>query len=438
MARGKTAGLLTALIVAGGAAQGAYAQDNAELQTLVAAQQRRLEEQGRLIAAQQARLDALEARLADTPAPASAAPVVAGTAVAAPPVRTAQAPPPSPPPPQPAAPPLEQVGEAPKDIDKPPEVAVLGNEGAVITSPGQLTIEAQLEYARADRNRAIFTGTGILEVLLAGIFNINESHQDILTTALAMRYGVSNRFEVGVRVPFVHRSDKSILTPIDDPGNESAVTDRSVTGTGIGDIELQARYQLTNARDGWPFLIGNLSLVIPTGSDPFAIERTPLGNPRKAATGSGFWAISPSVTAIVPTDPAVLFGSIGYTHNFSRSVDTLVPPIIISKVKPGRSLAFSAGIGVSLNPRTSLNLGYAHTWAFGTRTISRLIEPTPDWPGERSQGSRDLQLGRLLLGVSYQLNRRTTINWAVEVGATDDAADVRSTLRVPFTAFSGR
>ncbi|MFA7439825.1 MAG: transporter [Sphingomonadaceae bacterium] len=436
MVRGKKARLLAALIVAGGAAQGAFAQDNGELQALVAAQQRQIEEQGRLIAAQQARLDALESRLGDAPPPA-AAPVVAGPTAPAPPVQTAQAPqPPSPPPP--AAPPLEQVGEAPKDIDKPPEVAVLGNEGAVITNPGQLTIEAQLEYARADRNRAIFTGTGILEVLLAGVFNINESHQDILTTALGLRYGVSNRFEVGVRVPFVHRSDKSILTPIDDPGNESAVTDRSVTGTGIGDIEVQARYQLTNARDGWPFLIGNLSLVIPTGSDPFAIERTALGNPRKAATGSGFWAISPSVTAIVPTDPAVLFGSIGYTHNFSRSVDTLIPPIIISKVKPGRSLAFSAGIGVSLNPRTSLNLGYAHTWAFGTRTISRLIEPTPDWPGDRSQSARDLQLGRLLLGVSYQLNRRTTINWAVEVGATDDASDVRTSVRIPFTAFSGQ
>jgi hypothetical protein len=47
--------------------------------------------------------------------------------------------------------------------------------------------------------------------------------------------------------------------------------------------------------------------------------------------------------------------------------------------------------------------------------------------------SRDLQIGRLLFGVSYRTSPSTTLNWNVEVGATDDAADVRTTLRIPFT-----
>jgi hypothetical protein len=33
---------------------------------------------------------------------------------------------------------------------------------------------------------------------------------------------------------------------------------------------------------------------------------------------------------------------------------------------------------------------------------------------------------------SDRATRRTTLDWIVEVGATDDAADLRTTLRVPF------
>ena len=39
---------------------------------------------------------------------------------------------------------------------------------------------------------------------------------------------------------------------------------------------------------------------------------------------------------------------------------------------------------------------------------------------------------RLLLGVTYRLNNRANLNWSVEVGATEDANDVRTVLRIPF------
>ena len=67
---------------------------------------------------------------------------------------------------------------------------------------------------------------------------------------------------------------------------------------------------------GRAFLVANLQAVAPTGTDPFKIRRSATGNPLEAATGAGFWSISPSVTAILPTDPAVLFGTIGYGRNF--------------------------------------------------------------------------------------------------------------------------
>ena len=401
------------------------------------------------IDAQEARLRALEDRIAAAPtapnttlpgqvgAPPPAA-IAQGSAVSSPgdPATIVQATPQ----------PLERVGQRPTDRDRPPEVAVLGNQGSVVTRKGQLTGEVQLDYARADRNRALFRGIEVVESVLVGEFNINESRQDIFTDSFAARYGVTDKLEVGVRVPFVHRADSSVLVPVQGSTNNDAAreVDSAAKGGGLGDVEISARYQLIGAHNGLPFIVGNLQVVAPTGTDPFGVPRNASGEALKAATGSGFWGVSPSVTAILPSDPAVLFGTIGYTRNFGKSVDTIIPPVQLTYVKPGDSLSFSAGIGVALNERTSLNLGYAQTWAFGTLTRTAVTTTTTDpMTGVRStavtraeQTARDLQIGRLLFGVTYRATDRASVNWSVEVGATEDAPDVRTALRIPLVLLS--
>ena len=339
----------------------------------------------------------------------------------------------------PVSPQIETVGAAPDELERPPAVAVLGDQGAVITRRGQLTFEAQFEYARADRNRALFRGIELVESVLVGTFDINESRQDVLTASAMIRYGITSRLEIGVRAPFVSRNDASVLAPVagSTPNDAASTVDNSARGAGLGDVELSLRYQLTDARAGQPFLIGNLQVVAPTGSNPFEVPRDSSGRELRAATGAGFWGVSPSVTAILPTDPAVLFGTIGYTRNFGASVDTVIPPVRITYVKPGDSVSLTAGIGIALNQRTSFNLGYAHTWAFGTRTRSVLLMPPAGDDGVREAKARDLQIGRFLFGVTYRMTERASLNWAVEVGATDDATDLRTVLRIPIEVFSG-
>lgn len=389
-------------------------------------------EQQRALDAQEARLKALEARIEN----ATGDSPTAGTAIA------------SASPGAPGVPgdltgvqqvPVERVGQAPTELEM-PQVAVLGDQGSIITRAGQLTGEAHLEYARADRNRAIFRGIEVVESVLIGVFDINESRQDVLTAATSLRYGLTNRLEFGVRVPYVYRSDKSVLAPVEGSTNNDAARtrDASANGNGIGDVEFSTRYQLTSARPGLPFLIANLQVVAPTGSSPFEVPRSDTGIALEAATGAGFWGVSPSLTAILPTDPAVLFGTLGYTHNFSDDVNTRIGDVIVEFVDPGDALSASIGLGVSLNQRTSFNLGYAHSWVFGTRTRTRAAEPGSFDGGPLSMTSRDLQLGRLLFGVTYRLTNRANLNWAVEVGATDDATDVRTVLRVPIVLLSGR
>lgn len=335
--------------------------------------------------------------------------------------------------------PLERVGQAPEDADRPIELAILETQGSVVTRQGQLTGEIQFDYARADRSRAVFRGVELVEAVLVGVFDINESRQDVLTDSFGLRYGLTDRLEIGARLPLIYRSDSSIVAPVMGSTNndDAATINSSVSGSGVGDLEVTARYQLLDSRNGGPFVIANLQGVFPTGSDPFAVPRDSLGRAQRAATGAGFYGISPSLTAILPSDPVVLFGTLGYTFNLGKSVNTVIPPVRISYVDPGDAVSASAGIGISFNQRTTLNLGYAHSWAFGTRTTTALLEPTPDWPGPRDTVSRDLQIGRLLFGVTYRATQRASVNWSVEVGATEDATDLRTTLRVPIILLTG-
>ncbi len=434
----------TALLLAGTAAPAiARPTAMAQMRSALARAQAQITAQQDLLKQQDERLKALESRMTNVAAAnaaASAAPTFAanaapaigaaqgsGSTVGGDPASIQQAP-------------IGPVGQAPADADRPPEVAVLGSQGSVVTRAGQLTAEAQVEYARADRNRAIFRGIALVETVLVGAFDINESRQDVLTAAATLRYGLTDRLELGVRVPYVYRSDASVLAPISGstPNDAAATIDSSADGNGLGDIELSARYQLTNARHGWPFLIANLQAVIPTGTDPFSVRRDSTGRELEAATGAGFYGISPSITAILPSDPVVLFGTIGYTFNLGDDVNTRIPPVIIEHVNPGDAISASAGIGISFNQRTTLNLGYAHTWAFGSKTLTRLIDPRPDQVATSTTTSRDLQIGRFLFGVTYRVNDRASLNWSVEVGATDDATDLRTVLRVPLVLLTGR
>ena len=422
------------------------------LQAQLDAARAQLRAQQDRIDAQEARLTALQARFdAQQQAVAASPPLTASTPMPAVLAAQGSAPgspgdvggvlqPPLTPLTREGGAPLERVGQAPVGEDRPIELAVLNSQGSIVTRRGQLTGEFQVDYARADRNRAVFRGIELVEAVLVGVFDINESRQDVITTSAALRYGLSDRLELGVRVPFVHRADNSVIAPVAGSTNNdpAATSDSSVMGTGLGDIEVTARYQLLNGGGGSPYVIANLQGVFPTGSDPFAVPRDPDGLALKAATGAGFYGIAPSLTAILPSDPVVLFGTLGYTFNLGKPVNTRIGSTIISYVDPGDAISASAGIGISFNQRTTLNLGYAHSWAFGTRTRTRLAMPTNATMGITEGTSRDLQIGRFLFGVTYRVTDRASLNWSVEVGATDDATDLRTALRIPLVLLTGR
>jgi hypothetical protein len=396
-----------------------------QLRAEVAAQRASIHQQIAALQAQQATLVSLEQRLSKAlgQEPAQTATTAQPSAPA---VAAALA--------QPRQGEQSAVGVAPVVEERQPEVAALGRQGSAITRKGKLSGEVEWSYARADRNRAVFRGVEVVESVLIGTFDINESRQDVFTQKVGLQYGLTHDLEVGVDVPLVARWNTSILTPVADANAPNArEINNSAKGFGLGDVELSLRKQLHAPTGFGPYVIGNLQVTAPTGTGVFEVNRNALGEASEAATGSGFWAVSPGVTAIVPSDPGVLFGSISYTKNFARNVNTRIPPIEVVRVDPGDALSFSAGVGLALNPRLSLNFGYAHSWGFATTTTTRALTEDPEQPVALNiQKSRGLQAGRFLFGTTYKVDKKTSVNFGVEAGLTDDATDLRAVLRIPF------
>ena len=121
---------------------------------LIERQQEQLDKQAQELAELRRRLDGMpdDGRAAVAPilAPPNAPVVVAQGGAPSSPTDPGSA--------QQAAVPLERVGQAPEDEDRPIELAVLDSQGSVVTRRGQLSGEVQVDYARADRSRAVGVG----------------------------------------------------------------------------------------------------------------------------------------------------------------------------------------------------------------------------------------------------------------------------------------
>jgi hypothetical protein len=323
------------------------------------------------------------------------------------------------------------VGQAPDEASRRPEVAPIFEQPGVLTPKGRYVIEPSLQYAYSSSNRIALVGYTVIPAILVGVIDIREVRRSTFTAALTGRVGITNRFELEAKVPYVYRSD----TGIGREFLQGAATDSTVfdsTGRGIGDVELTGRYQFNDGGLDKPYYIGSLRVKSRTGKDPFEVmtSKTVLGFRNdgiqtELPTGSGFYGVQPALTMLYPSDPAVFFGTISYLHTFSRSNvwrNTDLGPEFLGKVSPGGIFGFNFGMGLGLNERSSFSIGYDHASVGKTKV-----------EGQPAAESVRVQLGTLLLGYSYRLSDQRTLNVSLGAGLTRDTPDVTLTVRVPFT-----
>lgn len=310
------------------------------------------------------------------------------------------------------------VGEAPPARPVAPELAALPEGVGVLTPAGRFVIDPTIDFTNSSSNRLVFRGVEIVTGVQVGVIEASDADRNAFTAAVGARYGLTDRLEIEARVPYVYRTD-TITTLVQ---RDTAVTSTmDLDGSDIGDVELTARYQLTDGRNGSPVYVANLRVKSDTGTGPFDVSRDTFGVATELPTGSGFWGVEPSLTVLIPSDPAVIFANVGYLYHAPGEIDQVVNGVAINDVDPGDSINASLGFGFAVNQQFSFSLGYRHSYIFPTETQ---IE------GVRRE-SEDLQAGSLQFGWSWRLADTMTFNNNFEFGVTEDAPDVRIVFRLP-------
>ena len=304
-----------------------------------------------------------------------------------------------------------------------PQVAAVADQGGVLSPKGMLTFENTLEYTNTTRNLFTFNGVELAQVVLVGAITDNAVEHQVVQESARLRLGITNRLEADIHVPYVYRND-AISTTNTTTGIQSV---SSVQVYELGDIDAGLAYQMNEGRGGWPFLIGNLRYKANNADGPYDVPYDANNIATRLPTGTGFQTVEASVTAIKVSDPAVLFGNLGYVYDVSRDINRNFNQTYIGTVDPGDAINALVGVAFAINQDTSFSLGYKHSYVFST--VQHSIDLTTGVPFATSSGAS--QVGSLNIGLSYVLTPTTTLNFNIAAGVTNDAPDVDLTLRIP-------
>jgi hypothetical protein len=326
------------------------------------------------------------------------------------------------------------VGKRPVEDDRPPEVAPIFDQPGVLTPKGKLILEPSYQYGYSSSDRVALVGYTVIPAILIGLVDVRQVKTTTQTGAVAFRYGLTNRMELEVRIPYVDSHTDTISREIfTGTAQDNLFT---TSGKGIGDIEATLRYQLNDGGADKPYYVGWFRAKSRTGRDPFEVTSdcvtrcvenfTGTGLPLQSPTGTGFYSAQAGVTWLYPSDPVVFFGNFSYLHNFERKNVSrnvlLAGKQFLGDIKAGDIADISLGMGLSLNEKASISIGYDQ--AFVGRTQQN---------GDPLPGSARVTLGSLLIGGSYRFNEKETLNVTLGVGVTRDTPDTTITVRVPIT-----
>ena len=306
--------------------------------------------------------------------------------------------------------------------------SVLSDTGGVLTPKGQLVIDPSVEYDYWTQNQLNLNGFTIIPGITFGNIFISHVDQRYLMPALTLRYGITNSLEVNLKVPFVLGWGS---TTAQQAGASALPLTAGSNAAHIGDIQFGASYQFNSGDNGWPIFVGNLMFKTATGQNPYEVpiynalntsNQLLFGIPKKLPTGTGFYALEPSLTVFYPTAPGVLFTNIQYIKSFSNTFT--IPnvgggPGTPVKLSPGSAVAATFGLGFALNDKASMTLSYQEEHVFPARA-----------GGSQIPGS-SYDFGTFNFGLGYTLSPTTSLNLGVGIGAGPYAPVAKILIEVP-------
>jgi hypothetical protein len=304
----------------------------------------------------------------------------------------------------------------------------LTNAGGVLTPKGQFVVDPSLEYDYWAQNQLALNGFTIIPGITFGNIFISRVEQNFLTAAVTLRYGVTNDWEVNVKIPYVIGYGTTTTQAV---GPNATPLSPGANNAHIGDIQFGTSYQFNSGNNGWPVFVGNFLFKTVTGESPFEVPIFTVNDPngqflagieKKLPTGTGFYSLEPSLTVFYPTAPGVIFANFQYIENFSRTFNILTPAggaAVRESLQPGNAVAATFGLGFAMNDKASMTFSYQQEHVFGASEDGQSID-----------GS-SYDFGTFNFGLGYTVNAQTSINLGVGIGAGPNAPVAKILVDVP-------
>ncbi|CAI8738763.1 Transporter [Pseudomonas chlororaphis] len=326
-------------------------------------------------------------------------------------------------------------GESLRDDSQPAQsVSNLYDEASGFFGGGKFSVETGLTYSRYDTRQLILNGFLALDSIFLGNINLDRIKADNWTLDLTARYNLDNRWQFDVNVPVIYR-ESTYQSGGAQNGAAGVTSEKSVSkDPTLGDVNFGIAYKFLDESINTPDAVLTLRVKAPTGEEPFGIklrqvqDNTNLFVPDDLPTGNGVWSITPGISLVKTFDPAVLFGTLSYTHNLEESFDDISSTVnqkIPGKVKLGDSFQIGMGIAFALNEKMSMSFSFSDL----VQRKSKLKEDGGDW---QSVVSSDANAGYFNVGMTLAATDNLTIVPNLSIGLTDDAPDFTFSLKFPY------
>jgi hypothetical protein len=321
--------------------------------------------------------------------------------------------------------PTSPVGEAPEPAAPQPQaneiVQSLPVGLAVLTPAQHFIFTPSVEYTQTTNDQLVFEGVVIVPGVNLGEVNASTDDRSIISSVFDVRYGVLRNLEVEARVPLTFSDDRATL--LSQGPNGSATQSMYISGKGVGDIQMAARYQINEGLEDWPVFVANLIVKSDTGKGPFDVARNSAGIAEQVAIGSGFWAIQGGFSALKVTDPAILYASANYIYQIPKDINKTIGGVFVGNVDPSNAVSAAFGFGFAVNSEFSFSLGYEHSFVFPQETML----------GGTQQSTTSSEVGALTFGMAYKLASNMSLNSNFEFGVTHDAPNMRVVFSLPIS-----
>jgi len=298
--------------------------------------------------------------------------------------------------------------------------ALLLEVGAILLPKGSLQLQPSLEYSYFSTSRVAISGLFLFDAILIGVINVDSLRRDFLTASVTARYGLLDRLQLDVRIPYVYRNDEEVLGV-----GTTEVRERTTSNNNLGDIDASLLWQALIGRGAVPDAILRVDGTFPTGEDPFSIATEdvegragPEKRLTKPPTGTGFYSVAPGLTLVWRSDPVIFSTGIKYTFNLPRNVGVTVGGNF-GEIDPGDSIEWVVGVTLAVSERVAINLSF----------VDKIFRSTTQ-NGREVPGS-SFNDARLVLGTSIGLSSDVTLLVSAAAGLTTFSPDFQFTVSLP-------